>query len=299
MYKTLMVLAAGLGQRYGGIKQIAPVGPNGEALIDYAVYDAVTAGFDKIVFIIKHSIEEDFRVRIGDPASKKAAVLYAFQDDAYLPDFYHIPQNRTKMLGTVHAMLAAKGAIREPFAIINADDYYGRDAFETLAGYLDKLTAQKACMVGYALKNTVSKNGAVTRGVCHVKDGKLSKVTETYKISLFPDGTIRSTDNGPQGEVLDGESTVSMNFWGFSPAIFPVATAYFDAFLKSLPADDITSEYPLPTMVDQLLKAKKLEVDMLLSKSTWMGMTYPQDQALVSEGLLALQSTGVYPKTIK
>jgi len=303
VHKTLMVLAAGLGQRYGGIKQIAPVGPHGEALIDYAIFDAVKAGFDKIVFIIKRDIEKDFREMIGQPASEKAEVLYAFQDEAYLPKFYTYPNDRKKMLGTVHAMLAAKDLIHEPFAIINADDYYGRDAFQTIARHLSSLGYKgglhQACMVGYLLKNTVSENGAVTRGICDVKSGKLTKVTETYKIAVFPDKTIRNTGNNPEGELLNGESIVSMNFWGFSHEILPLAKKYFDSFLKKLPESDLTGEYPLPTMVDHMLKEKEIQVDVLLSDSTWMGITYPEDRASVSSGLLSMQNSGIYPKKIK
>lgn len=304
MNKTLMVLAAGLGQRYGGLKQVAPVGPNGETLLYYAIHDAIRAGFDKIVFIIKREIEAEFVEVIGKPASEKVQVAYAFQDEAYLPSFYHKPTNRQKMLGTVHAMLAAKDVIHEPFAIINADDYYGQEAFATISQFLPKLGVEKngthrACMVGYELKNTVSANGAVTRGVCKTENGKLVSVTETYKVKPFADGTIRSLDKNPTGDILDDDSIVSMNFWGFAPEIFEPAVAYFDAFLKKLPVDDVTSEYVLPTMVDDMIKAGLLEVSMLTSPDTWMGLTFPEDREAVRQGLCALYEAGKYEKNTK
>ena len=303
MHKTLMVLAAGLGQRYGGLKQVAPVGPNGQTLLYYAIHDAIQAGFDKIVFIIKREIEREFVEVIGKPASEKVQVAYAFQDEAYLPRFYQKPNERKKMLGTVHAMLAAKDIINEPFAIINADDYYGQEAFATISKFLPNLEVEndihQACMVGYELKNTVSENGAVTRGVCETKHGKLVSVTETYKVQPFADGTIRSLDKNPDGDILTDNSIVSMNFWGFAPSIFKPAVAYFDAFLKNLPADDLTSEYVLPTMVDDMIKAGILEVTMLTSPDTWMGLTFPEDKEAVQQGLLALYKAGKYKENTK
>ncbi len=298
MKKTLVVLAAGLGQRYGGIKQLAPVGPSGEPLIDYGVYDALEAGFTKVVFIIKRDIEADFVRLIGRPAEKKAEVAYAFQDEAPLPAFYHKPAERVKMLGTVHAMLAAKELINEPFAIVNADDYYGKEAYRMIASELEGYDSMEplACMAGYTLKNTVSEHGAVTRGVCAVEEGRLKKVTETYRILLQKDGSIVSLDEGAR---LDPESTVSMNFWGFSQGMLLLSEEYFSRFLKGLPDGDMKSEYPLPVMVDEMTREGKLRVRVIPCDSAWMGMTYPEDRMIVAAGIKALVAAGKYPLHIK
>ena len=303
MKKTLMVLAAGLGSRYGGIKQIAPIGPHGEILLHYAIHDAILAGFEKIVFVIKRSIEADFKTAVGSFAEARAEVAYAFQDEAYLPEGYTIPAERKKMLGTVQALLAAKDVIAEPFAIINADDYYGRDSYRICAEHLDAIAAagdpHAACMVGYKLQNTVSYNGAVNRGICHARDGKLTGVTETYNILPTEDGRIISRPAEGQEAVLDPQSIVSMNFWGFQPQIFADARTCFDEFIAGLPAGDLTREYVLPTMVDQLIRVGKLSVEVLPCDCTWMGITYPTDREEVSRGLTALQRSGFYPALLK
>jgi len=289
--KTLLVLAAGLGQRFGGIKQLAVVGPEGEHLIDYALQDAKAAGFDKVVFIIKHDIEEDFMEAVGRNAEKIFGdVRYTYQDDAYIPDFYTVPAERVKMLGTVHALISAENAIEEPFAIVNADDYYGEGAYKTIAEYLDGIEGEerRVGMVAYLLKNTVSENGAVTRGVLKQEDEKLVSITETYKI-LPKDGAIMSFDNSEEGEELDPEGLVSMNFWGMTPDIFAYARAYFEKFLHGMPADDLKTEYPLPVMLDEMLKEGIIDIDVLTSDDKWMGITYPEDLASVKEGLAQLK----------
>lgn len=298
-----MVLAAGLGSRYGGIKQIAPIGPNGEILIHYAIHDAVLAGFEKIVFVIKREIEADFKAAIGAFAESRAEVAYAFQDEAYLPSGYTLPINRKKMLGTVQALLAAKDVIHEPFAIINADDYYGRESYAICADHLEQIAAsgdtQAACMVGYRLKNTISYNGTVNRGICRTEGGKLSGVTETYQIMPLENGLITSNYGKEDGQLLAGDSIVSMNFWGFQPSIFTEAQACFDCFIRSLQPDDLTSEYVLPTMVDDLIRADRIHVEVLPCDCTWMGITYPSDREDVSRGLRKMQNAGIYPACLK
>lgn len=298
-----MVLAAGLGSRYGGIKQIAPIGPNGEILIHYAIHDAVLAGFEKIVFVIKREIEADFKAAIGAFAESRAEVAYAFQDEAYLPSGYTLPINRKKMLGTVQALLAAKDVIHEPFAIINADDYYGRESYAICADHLEQIAAsgdtQAACMVGYRLKNTISYNGTVNRGICRTEGGKLSGVTETYQIMPLENGLITSNYGKEDGQLLAGDSIVSMNFWGFQPSIFTEAQACFDRFIRSLQPDDLTSEYVLPTMVDDLIRADHIHVEVLPCDCTWMGITYPSDREDVSRGLRKMQNAGIYPACLK
>lgn len=298
-----MVLAAGLGSRYGGIKQIAPIGPNGEILIHYAIHDAVLAGFEKIVFVIKREIEADFKAAIGAFAESRAEVAYAFQDEAYLPSGYTLPINRKKMLGTVQALLAAKDVIHEPFAIINADDYYGRESYAICADHLEQIAAsgdtQAACMVGYRLKNTISYNGTVNRGICRTEGGKLSGVTETYQIMPLENGLITSNYGKEDGQLLAGDNIVSMNFWGFQPSIFTEAQACFDRFIRSLQPDDLTSEYVLPTMVDDLIRADRIHVEVLPCDCTWMGITYPSDREDVSRGLRKMQNAGIYPACLK
>ncbi len=215
MDKTLVVMAAGMGSRYGGNKQIDGMGPHNEALMLYSIYDAVKAGFTKVVFIIKHSFEAQFKAQIGDLVAKKVHVEYAFQELTDLPEGCTVPAERTKPLGTVQALLSAKELIHEPFAVINADDYYGVPGYGIMVEHLGKLAPEKqACMVGYYLKNTVSENGHVTRGVCKTDEhNHLVSVTETYKIKPFPDGTIRDTENDENGVILDPDALVSMNFF--------------------------------------------------------------------------------------
>ena len=223
MNTTLLIMAAGLGSRYGGNKQIDRIGPNGEILMEYSIYDAVEAGFNKVVFVIRKSMDAQFREMIGDKIAQKVEVAYAYQEYDTLPDGFIPPEGRTKPYGTVHAVVCAMDLIHEPFAVINADDYYGKDAFAAMYASLQGLrdTETKASMVAYYLKNTVSRNGHVTRGICEVDEtGHLVKVTETYSILPFPDGTIRDIHDNPDGIILDPDALVSMNLWGFSPAFF-------------------------------------------------------------------------------
>ncbi|MDD6141959.1 MAG: sugar phosphate nucleotidyltransferase [bacterium] len=299
MDKTLLIMAAGMGSRYGGNKQIDGMGPNNEVLMLYSIYDAIKAGFTKVVFIIKRSFEESFRTRVGDIVKDKIQVEYAFQELSDLPEGI-VPAERVKPLGTVHAILSAKDLIHEPFGVINADDYYGVDAFQTMADHLEKLNAEKhGCMVGYYLKNTVSENGHVTRGVCGVDaEGHLESVTETYKIQPFPDGTIRDTEKDPAGVILDPDCLVSMNFFGFTPWLFVKAQERFDKFLASLSPTEMKAEYVLPVLVDQLMHEDGLKVDVLSTKAVWFGVTYQEDKPYVQAELKKMHENGTYPEKL-
>ena len=300
MDKTLLIMAAGMGSRYGGNKQIDGMGPNNEVLMLYSIHDAIKAGFTKVVFIIKRGFEERFRSLVGDVVKDKIQVEYAFQELSDLPEGCTVCPDRTKPLGTVHAILSAKDLIHEPFAVLNADDYYGVSAFKTMADHLEKLRPeQHGCMVGYYLKNTVSETGHVTRGVCGVDaDGCLSSVTETYKIQPFPDGTIRDTENDPNGVILDPECLVSMNFFGFTPWLFEKAQERFIKFLKSLSPDEMKAEYVLPVLVDQLMHEDGLKVDMLTTDAVWFGVTYQEDKPYVQAELKKMHENGVYPEKL-
>ena len=299
MKKTLLILAAGMGSRYkGGIKQIAPVGPNGEILLHYSIYDAVRAGFDKIVFIIKRDIEDDFKEKIGAFAEERAEVHYCFQDEAYLPEGFVFPPERVKMFGTVQAMLAGKDVINEPFAIINADDYYGKSSFELASKALDELADSNgdlACMIGYKLNNTISYNGTVNRGICiQDENGFLNGVEETFEI--MPEGEkIIANYQKENAKEVDGSSVVSMNFWEFKETIFDEGITLFDRFIDSIDKNDTKSEYVLPTMVDDLIKEDKLNVKVYPCDEVWHGITYPTDREEVANAILDLTNKGVYP----
>ena len=303
MAVSLVIMAAGLGSRYGGSKQVDGIGPNGEILMEYSIYDALRAGFDKVVFIIKPEMREMMDELVGYLKEKKTAkgqpvqVAYVYQDYTSVPDFYHIPEGRTKPFGTVHALLCAESAVDGPFCVINADDYYGVDAYRTIYEELVKLPAEgKGTMVGYLLKNTVTAHGTVSRGVCHVKDGYLSDIRETLKIALLQDGVIRDEDTGA---VLDGDTVVSMNFWGFAPSVFDALETYFHDFLRSEAGQSVKAECLLPTMVGDLLAAGELRVSVLKSADRWFGMTYHEDRARVAQALSKLHETGAYPEELR
>jgi len=301
MNTTLLIMAAGLGSRYGGNKQIDRIGPNGEILMEYSIHDAVEAGFNKVVFVIRRSMAEQFREMIGDKIAKKVEVAYAFQEYDSLPGGFIAPAERVKPYGTVHAVLCARNVINEPFAVINADDYYGKDAFKAMAGSLHRLqnSGGKASMVAYYLKNTVSENGHVTRGICtRDSEGNLAKVTETYKILPFPDGTIRDINDDPDGVILDPEALVSMNFWGFAPSFFDIAEKHLSAFLLSPEGDPLKKEYVLPALVDTMMHEDGLKVEVLSTTAVWFGVTYKEDKAFVAAELKKLHDNGSYPAAL-
>ena len=304
MKAALVIMAAGMGSRYGGNKQVDGIGPNGEILMEYSIYDAIRAGFTKVVFIIKPEMRELVETLCGRRVAGMTAadgspveVCYAYQDFSSVPAFYSIPAERTKPFGTVHALLCAEPEVDGPFCVINADDYYGVDAYRTIYEELVKLPAEgKGTMVGYLLKNTVTAHGTVSRGVCHVKDGYLSDIRETLKIALLQDGVIRDEDTGA---VLDGDTVVSMNFWGFAPSVFDALETYFHDFLRSEAGQSVKAECLLPTMVGDLLAAGELRVSVLKSADRWFGMTYHEDRARVAQALSKLHETGAYPEELR
>ena len=303
MSVSLVIMAAGLGSRYGGSKQVDGIGPNGEILMEYSIHDALRTGFDKVVFIIKPEMQEMMDSLVGYLKDKKTAdgravqVAFVYQDFSSVPDFYHIPAERTKPFGTVHALLCAEPEVDGPFCVINADDYYGVDAYRTIYEELVKLPDHgKATMVGYLLKNTATLHGTVSRGVCKVKDGRLDSIQETLKIQLYPDGHLTDLDTGHD---LAPDTVVSMNFWGFMPSVFPAMRKYFEDFLRGLPADAVKAECLLPVMVGEELKAGRMTVSVLSSRDKWFGMTYHEDRALVAEDLKKLHAAGVYPPSLR
>lgn len=300
---SLVIMAAGLGSRYGGNKQMDGIGPNGEFLMEYAVYDAIRAGFNKIVFIIKPGMEEMMERMCGQYLKGKTArdgspveVCYAFQDYSSLPEWFTPPEGRTKPYGTVHALLCAADVVQEPCCVINADDYYGADAYQTIYDQLVQLPkGGKALMVGYLLKNTASLFGTVSRGLCRMEDGMLRRVKETLKIQMYPDGTLRDLETE---ELLDPNEVVSMNYWGFAPSIFPVLRTYFEEFLRCRGGEE-KSECLLPVMVDDLIRDGALEVEVLHSRDRWFGMTYQEDRPKVASELVSLHEQGSYPPSLR
>ena len=290
MKTTLLVLAAGLGSRFGGDKQISHVGPQGEILMEYSIHDAIEAGFNKVVFVLKDEMVDTVKNTVGEKFKDRVELEYATQDYSSLPDFYVLPPERVKPFGTVHAVLCAKEYFTEPFATVNADDYYGKECFVLMHDFLTRLKgASDAAMVTYILKNTVSDNGAVTRGICSVKDGKLVKVDETGGI-VPKDGVIV----GENGEI-DPESEVSMNFWGFHQDVLGRMQRYFEDFLKGLKPDEIKAECLLPVMVNDLLASGEMTALATPSHDKWFGITYKADKEDVENKLKALHESGVYP----
>ena len=306
MKTSLVIMAAGMGSRYGGSKQVDGLGPNNEILMEYSIYDAIRAGFNKIVFIIKPDMKELMEDicgrRIAQMKAKDGSaveVAYAFQDFSSIPKWYSIPAERTKPFGTGHAVLCARDVVNEPFAVINADDYYGADAFPTIYDELCRLPAEGAAtMVGYRVDKTVSANGTVTRGVCQTEDGRLTKIVETFKIKLYPNGDIRDIENGEDSPLIPPETPVSMNFWGFTPWIFGKLEDYFTSFLKNLPPENIKGECLLPSLVGELIEKGELDVSVLHSNARWFGVTYKEDKPAVQEELKKLHDMGVYPRSL-
>lgn len=295
---TLVVMAAGIGSRFGGgIKQLEPVGPSGEIIMDYSVYDAMQAGFDKVVFIIRKDLEKDFREIIGNRMEKIIETAYAFQELDDLPAGFQRPEGRTKPWGTGQAILCCKELVQEPFAVINADDYYGKEAFvkvhDYLAGEHPACGKMDFCMAGFQLGNTLSENGGVTRGICSVnEDGHLTKVTETKNIVKTPEGAAVKGEDGRLTSVA-ADCPVSMNMWGFTPEIFEVLENGFAEFLKNL-SDPMKGEYLIPTIVDGLIQEQKANVTVLESRDKWFGVTYKEDKPAVVRSFRELIDAGVY-----
>lgn len=300
MKKTaLVIMAAGLGSRFGGIKQLEPVGPSGEIIMDYSIYDAIKAGFNKVVFIIRRDLEADFKEVIGDRISKQIEVEYVFQELDNLPDGFSKPADRTKPWGTGQAVLSCKGALSEPFAVINADDYYGKEAFVKVHDFLikDDLKDTEFCMAGFVLGNTLSDNGTVTRGVCKVDENNLLvDIIETKGIEQKGDTAVALNSAGDE-ITLSLEGAVSMNMWGFTPILLEKLEDGFKTFLEK-EGQELKSEYLLPEVVGDLIKTGSVSVEVLKSADKWFGVTYKEDKPIVVASFKELISQGQYPEKL-
>ena len=301
---VLVVMAAGMGSRYGGLKQIDPVDQDGHIIMDFSIYDAVKAGFEKVIFIIKKENEQDFREAIGDRLSSYIEVAYVFQDLHNLPEGYSVPEERVKPWGTGHAVLSCIEEIDGPFVVINADDYYGRNAFQMaydfLAEHQDTENSYQYVMVGYKLENTLTENGHVARGVCVVdKEGNLVKINERTHIEKREGGAAYTEDEGNTWIMLPEGSTVSMNMWGFSVSILKELKERFAKFLdENLEKNPLKCEYFLPFVVDELLSEKKASVKVLKSMDKWYGVTYKEDKPVVVSAIQRMKEEGLYPQKV-
>lgn len=295
---TLVILAAGMGSRYGGMKQIDPINEDGNFIIDFSIYDAIKSGFDKVVFIIKEENLEVFKQTIGNRISKHIKVEYAFQRISDVPEWFDLPNNRIKPWGTTQAILSSEACVNEPFAVINSDDFYGRESFEIIANHLNSTCNAKKpqfCMAGYLLKNTVTEHGSVNRGICNVdENGLLLDIEEAREISLNEKG-VALYPVGEISRVLSPDTIVSMNCWGFTPDIFKYMKMEFERFLKNIknPAKD---ESYLADVIDMVIKNDFCDIVVYNTNATWLGVTYPQDKPTVVRGIKKLINDGVYPE---
>lgn len=301
---TLVIMAAGIGSRFGGgIKQLTSFGPSGEIIMDYSIYDAIEAGFNRVVFVTRKDMFQSFKEIIGDRIAKIIPVEYAFQEMTDLPEGFLVPEGRTKPWGTGQAILSCRGIVNEPFAVINADDYYGKDAFRKVHDYLvskEAASDQKFhfCMAGFILKNTLSEHGGVTRGICHVGPEKeLKSIEETRGIVKTAGGAAVQEADGSL-RVLDPETLVSMNFWGFTPDFIEELDTGFRKFLRNLQGNEQKSEYLLPTIIDGLLKENRVELSVLPSNDHWFGVTFKEDVPYVRDAFHELTERGVYPRKL-
>lgn len=300
---VLVIMAAGMGSRYGGLKQIDPVDREGDLIIDFSIFDAVEAGFEKVVFIIKKSIEKEFKEHIGNRMEKHVQVEYVYQENDRLPDGFEVPEGRVKPWGTGHAILCCSEVIDGPFAVINADDYYGKSAFKAI---YDRLAScgdddkYQYAMVAYHLYNTLTENGHVARGVCTVDaDGHLADIHERTRIEKHGDQAEYTEDDGATWEQLGEDTLVSMNLWGFTSSILKELKARFVPFLeKNLSENLLKCEYFLPFVVDELLKEGKAEVTVLKSVDRWYGVTYKEDKKMVTDAIQGMKDSGLYPKKL-
>ena len=301
---TLVIMAAGIGSRFGGgIKQLEPVGPNGEIIMDYSIHDALEAGFNKVVFIIRRELEKDFREIIGNRVEKIAQVEYVFQELDALPAGYQKPADRKKPWGTGQAVLAVKDTVKEPFLVINADDYYGKEGFQKIHQYMisemkEDTGVYDLCMGGFILSNTLSENGAVTRGVCELNpDDTLKRVTETFEIECRA-GVFTAQDEEGNPVTVSAGQHVSMNMWGIPPAFLEELERGFPEFLNGLKAGDIKSEYLLPKIIDQMIQSGKATVKVLETRDKWFGVTYKEDKQAVTDAVRSLIAAGVYKESL-
>jgi UTP-glucose-1-phosphate uridylyltransferase len=296
MKPTLFVLAAGMGSRYGGLKQLDSLGPNGETIMDYSIYDALQAGFGKVVFVIRKDFEQDFREKILSKYEGHVPVEVVFQSIDKLPEGFTCPADRQKPWGTNHAVLMGKDVIKEPFAVINADDFYGRDAFEVIAKELSRPRDRKGdyCMVGFRVGNTMTENGSVARGVCSTANGNLTSVVERTAISYAADGSIVFTDENGVEQTLDPMTPVSMNLWGFTPDYFDFSEREFVKFLEK-DLNTPKSEFFIPLCIDTLIKNGEATIKVLDTESRWFGVTYAADRPGVVAKFAELHQNGTYP----
>lgn len=292
---TLAILAAGMGSRYGGMKQIDGVGNHGEPIIDFSIFDAREAGFEKVVLIIKKEHEDLFRKALTDKVSKHMEVEFAYQEMDDIPEGITIPEGRVKPWGTTHALLALRNVVHEPFAIINADDFYGKDAYKVLYQYLaNEITDDNYAMVGYTCKNTLSDSGTVTRGLCNSENGYLTHIQEIQKIAK-KDGKAVYEENGEWKTIAD-DALVSMNFWGFTPKIFEECEGILENYLKeAIKENPLKCEHVIPTAIGDLVAEGKCKVKMLSSKDQWFGVTYQEDKPMVMEKIQQMKEEGIYP----
>lgn len=299
MKTSLVILAAGIGSRYGkGIKQLEKVGPGGEIIMDYSIHDALAAGFDRVVFITRRDLYDEFRAVIGDRIEKICPVAYAFQEKDDLPAGYICPPDRTKPWGTAHAVLACRGIVKEPFLVINADDYYGKECFGLAHDFLISNGGRENefCMPGFILKNTLSENGVVTRGICRVENGYLAGVTETS--GLCRDGVGAAIEKDGVRTPVDPDSVVSMNMWALTPGFIDALADGFPAFLDGPAKENIKAEYMLPTEIDRMVKSGRATVRVLTTHDRWFGVTYHEDKAAVVESFRALHAAGEYTEPL-
>ncbi|HJD48335.1 MAG TPA: nucleotidyltransferase [Candidatus Mediterraneibacter norfolkensis] len=301
---VLVIMAAGMGSRYGGLKQIDPVDKEGHIIMDFSIYDAKRAGFEKVVFIIKRENEKDFKEAVGRRMEQVMDVAYVFQDIDQIPDGFQVPEGRVKPWGTAHAVLSAMDEVDGPFAVINADDYYGRHAFQVIYDYLtthEDDEKYRYTMVGYRLKNTVTDNGHVSRGICELDpENRLVAINERTRIEKRGDGIAYSEDDGATWTNLDPDTLVSMNMWGFTHSILDEIKAGFSAFLeKGLSENPMKCEYYLPAVVSDLLEEGKATVTVLESEDKWYGVTYKEDKPVVVAAIQALKDAGVYPQELR
>jgi hypothetical protein len=296
MKPTLFVLAAGMGSRYGGLKQLDPLGPNGETIMDYSIYDAIKSGFGKVVFVIRKDFEQDFRDKILSKYEGHIPVEVVYQSTEALPEGFTCPADRTKPWGTNHAVLMGKDAIKEPFAVINADDFYGRDAFEVIAKELSRPRDRKGdyCMVGFRVGNTMTENGSVARGVCSTKDGLLTSVVERTDISYDENHDIIFHDENGKVQHLQPNTPVSMNLWGFTPDYFDFSEREFVKFLKK-DLNTPKAEFFIPIVIDTLVNSGEATIKVLDTDSKWFGVTYAADRPGVVEKFAELHASGLYP----
>lgn len=291
---TLVIMAAGMGSRFGGLKQIEPVGPHGEIIIDYSIYDAIASGFTKVVFIIKEENYELFKQIIGDKVAKKIEVEYVFQKMDNIYDITGVKIDRVKPFGTAHAILCCKDVVKENFAIINADDFYGRESFEKIAGFLKNTTSNYG-LVGYKIKNTITSSGAVKRGVCEEKDGKLTSIIES-SVALEDGKYIASPLSGDTPFEIDEDQLVSMNMIGFTPKIFDYLESRLKSFVEENKDNLDKCEYLIPTVLCEQIKRNEVEVELLDTSSVWYGITYKEDKPLVVNALKKMTDEGLYPE---